>query len=375
MQKFVSSFCLILALTITWSSPTPSRAEKSPSSEKIWVYFAGEGIHLYRFDLQSGALEPLSKTQDAKPSFLAIHPNGRFLYGVGRGLSAFSIDQTTGELSFLSAIPYPKQGLCHLTVDKTGSNVLCAGYGAGTVLVHRIDEEGRLGEQSALVEHQGSSISESRQKEPHAHSVNLDAENNFAFAADLGTDDIFIYRFDAAAGILEPNDPPSISMKPGAGPRHFSFHPSGRFAYVINELDSTVGAYRYDPTAGRLEEIETQTTLPDDFTETNYTAEVVVHPSGRFLYGSNRGHNSLAVFAIDPTTGKLTFVEHTSTGGNWPRNFCIDPTGRFLLAANQKSDNIRVFRIDLHSGKLQSTSHVAEVPKPNCIRFLRPMAW
>jgi len=357
-------------MATVWSSVLGSSF--ASAGETLWVYFAAEGIHQYRFDLETGALEPLSETQAAKPSFLAIHPNGRFLYGVGLNLSAFSIDQQSGELSFLNAIPYQKQGLCHLSIDKTGSHVLCAGYGAGTVIVQRLEEDGRLGKQTALVQHEGSSIVKGRQEAPHAHSINLDAGNKFAFAADLGTDDIFIYRFDAKAGTLKPAAQASISTKPGAGPRHFSFHPNGRFAYVINELDSTVGAYKYDAASGRLQEIETQTTLPADFTGTNSTAEVVVHPSGRFLYGSNRGHNSIAVFAINQTTGELTFVEHMSTGGKWPRNFCVDPTGQFLLAANQQSDNVRVFRIDQQSGKLKPTPHVAKVPHPNCIRFLRP---
>jgi len=364
------AFQIFACVATAWGSVMGNHVANA--EDKIWVYFAGDGVHQYSFDLETGALEPLSSNQDAKPSFLAFHPNERFIYGCGKNLSAFAIDQQSGELTFLNAIPYPKQGLCHLSVDKTGSYVLSAGYGAGTIVVQRIEKDGRLGKQSALVQHEGSSILEGRQNAPHAHSINLDAGNKYAFAADLGTDDIFIYRFDAETGTLEPAEQPSISTKPGAGPRHFSFHPNGRFAYVINELDSTVGAYRYDASAGRLEQIETQTTLPDDFKGANSTAEVVVHPSGRFLYGSNRGHNSIAVFAIDQATGKLTFVEHMSTGGKWPRNFCVDPTGKFLLAANKQSDNIRVFRIDQQSGKLTLTPHIAEVPHPSCIRFLRP---
>ncbi len=366
-----ASLFFILCSTITLGSLMSSSA-KAGDEDKIWVYFAADGIHQYSFDLSSGAMQPLSMTQDAKPSFLAIHPNEKFLYGCGGDLSALSIDPKSGELTFLNAIPYPKNSLCHLSVDATGSNVLGASYGAGTVLVQRIEEDGRLGKQTAFVHHVGSGLLPKRQKTPHAHSVNLDAGNKFAFVADLGTDDIFIYRFDAAKGTLEPSDQASISMKPGAGPRHFAFHPNGKFAYVINEIDSTIGAYRYDASAGRLEEIETQTTLPESFQGDNSTAEVVVHPSGQFLYGSNRGHNSIAVFSIDQATGKLTFLEHVLTGGDWPRNFCIDPTGQFLLAANQKSNNVRVFRIDSKTGRLTSTPHVAEVPGPNCIRFLRP---
>lgn len=362
--------CFLVAGAVVTANQ-PSAAEAATANEKMWVYVAGDGIHLYDFNLKTGALVHLSENHEAKPSFLAIHPSGRYLYGAGKGLSAFSIDQKSGHLKFLNDVPYDKHGLCHLVVDKTGTNVLSAGYGAGTVVVQRIEKDGRLGEQSALMHHEGSSVLKSRQEAPHAHSVNLDANNGFAFAADLGIDKIIVYRFDAATGILTPAEQPSVSVKPGAGPRHFAFHPNGRFAYVINEIDSTVGAYRYDASAGRLEEIETKTTLPADFKETSYTAEVVVHPSGRYLYGSNRGHNSIVVFAIDPANGKLTFVEHTSTGGKWPRNFCVDPTGKFLLAANQQSNNIHVFRIDKQTGKLTPTSHVVEVSGPNCIRFLR----
>ncbi len=371
MLRLPPFFCFALCLAVVLSSSTLRRIEAS-ENKPMWVYIAGNGIHQYDFDLATGALQHRSSTEKAKPSFLAFHPGGQFIYGTGKGLSAFAIDQKSGKLSFLNAVPYQKQGLCHLTVDKTGNNVLCAGYGAGTVMVQRIEKDGRLGEQSTLVQHEGSSVVENRQKSPHAHSINLDSQNGFAFAADLGTDDIFIYRFDAASGTLEPNDPSSMPLKPGAGPRHFSFHPSGRFAYVINELDSTIGAYRYDATVGRLEEIETQTTLPSDFKEKNSTAEVVVHPNGRFLYGSNRGHNSIVVFAIDQTTGKLALVEHTSTDGNWPRNFCVDPTGQFLLVANRKSNNVHVFRIDQKNGGIKKTRHSVEVSNPNCIRFLRP---
>lgn len=364
LPMFRTILCLLMCCTFTMGV---SQAEDS-----MWVYVAGDGIHQYSFDLDTGALEHLSSNQDAKPSFLAFHPSEQFIYGCGKNLCAFSIDPKTGELTLLNTVPYDKHGLCHLSVDKTGANVLSAGYGAGTVVVQRIAEDGRLGEQADLEQHEGSSVLKNRQEGPHAHSVNLDAENNFAFAADLGLDKILIYRFDAAKGKLEPSDQPWVATKPGAGPRHFSFHPNGRFAYVINELDSTVGAYRYDKTKGRLEEIETQKTLPADFERDNSTAEVVVHPSGRFLYGSNRGHNSIAVFGIDDVTGELTFVEHMPTGGKWPRNFCVDPTGKFLLAANQQSNNIHVFRIDGESGKLTPTPHAVDVSGPNCVRFLRP---
>ena len=371
MRRSTPRLGFAFLLAILWSGIAFCPLDAS-EKESMWVYVAGNGIHQYDFDLATGALLFRDSTDAAKPTFLAFCPNHHFVYGTGKSLSAFAIDPKSGKLSFLNAIDYQKHGLCHLTVDKTGNYVLCAGYGDGTVLVQHIEKNGHLGKQTALIQHQGSSVVKSRQNAPHAHSVNLDSNNQFAFVADLGTDDLFIYRFDATNGTLEPNNPASISLQPGAGPRHFAFHPNGHFAYVINELDSTVGAYRYDATIGRLKAIETLTTLPEDFQGKNSTAEVVVHPSGRFLYGSNRGHNSIALFAIDQTTGKLTFVDVTSTGGNWPRNFCVDPTGQFLLVANKKSNHVRVFRIDQQNGRLKSTSHSVEVPNPSCIRFLQP---
>ena len=340
------------------------------ADEKLWVYFAGNGIHLYEFDLDSGALEPLSETQDAKPSFLAIHPSGDYLYGCGKTLSAFAIDSKTGALKLLNKQAYDKHGLCHLVVDKQGKNVLSAGYGSGTVVVRQINDDGSLGDETAMVKHKGSSVNEKRQQAPHAHSINLDPSNNFAFAADLGTDEVVVYKFDSSDGSIEPATPAKV--QPGAGPRHFAFHPSGKFAYVINELDSTVVAFRYDDHSGQLTTIDTQTTLPDDFNGENYTAEVVVHPNGKFLYGSNRGHHSIAVFKINADSGKLTAIDHTPTGGEWPRNFCVDPTGQYLLAANQRTGNVVVFRIDQNTGKLTATEHVIEVPGPNCVRFLKP---
>ncbi len=203
------------------------------------------------------------------------------------------------------------------------------------------------------------------------HSINLDAANRFAFVADLGADKVMIYRFDPAKGTLTPNDPPSVAIEPGSGPRHFAFHPSGNFAYVINELASTITALAYDAARGTLKPIGTVSTLPRDFQGENTTAEVRVHPSGKFVYGSNRGHDSIAMFAVDPATGTLTPMGHQGTGGKTPRNFNIESDGKFLLAANQDSGTINVFRIDAQTGKLEPTSHSVEIPKPVCIRFLK----
>jgi 6-phosphogluconolactonase len=238
------------------------------------------------------------------------------------------------------------------------------------VAVFRVLKDGRLGEASAFVQHVGSSVNPERQKEPHAHSINLSPDNRFAIAADLGLDRLLVYRFDAAKGTLAANTPAFAKVNPGSGPRHLAFHPSGRFAYVISEMQSTVSAFAYDTAGGVLRELQTTSTLPKDFSGENDTAEVQVHLSGKFLYGSNRGHDSIAVFAIDAAQGTLTSIERVPTQGKMPRNFGIDPTGSYLWAANQGSDNLVVFRIDPQTGRLTPTGQVLEVASPVCVKFV-----
>ncbi|MBI3465127.1 MAG: lactonase family protein, partial [Planctomycetes bacterium] len=283
-----------------------------------------KGIYVFRLDLASGkATAPQLAAETANPSFLAIHPNRRFLYAVGElesfsgkpggAVSAFALDAHSGKLTLLNQQPSGGAGPCHLVVDRTGKSVLVANYGGGSVAALPIGPGGRLGPPTNVVQHEGSSVNPQRQEGPHAHSINLDPANRFAAAADLGLDKVLVYRFDAANGKLVPNDPPAATVKAGAGPRHFAFHPGGRYAYVINEMDCTVTAFAYDGQRGVLKEIQTITTLPHELREGYSTAEVQVHPSGKFLYGSNRGHHSIVVYAIDPKTGKLTLVEHKST--------------------------------------------------------------
>lgn len=338
---------------------------------ELLAYVSGKGIHVYSFDLATGAMKPRSVEADVRASFFDIHPDGAHLYAVGGGVSAFSIDPETGALTFLNRKPSGGKGPCHIVVDARGRSVLVAHYSDGSVAALGLHGDGRLGELTASVKHTGSSVNPQRQKGPHAHSINLDPANRFAVAADLGLDKVLVYRFDAATGALVANDPPSVSVKPGAGPRHFNFHPDGRHGYVINELDSTVTAFTYDAARGVLNPIQTVSTIPAGHTGENYTAEVLVHPSGKFLYGSNRGHHSIAVFTIDAGSGKLTFVETEPTQGEWPRNFRIDPTGAYLLAANQRSDTVVVLRIDPKTGALEPTGHTISVPGPSCIKFLR----
>jgi 6-phosphogluconolactonase len=340
-----------------------------------------KGIYLFHLDMATGKLTPAGIAAEcANPSFLALHPNGRFLYAVNEvsdfdtansgATTAFAIDRETGKLTLLNQQSAKGAGPCHLTVDPSGKNILVANYGGGSVAVLPIQPDGRLGEATAFVQHQGSSVNPGRQKEPHAHSINVDAANRFAFAADLGLDKVLVYRFDPQKGTLAPNDPPAAAVAPGAGPRHFAFHPDGRRAYVLNEIDSTVTAFDYDAKTGTLKTLQTLPTLPTGFQGNNSTAEVVVHPSGKFLYCSNRGHDSIAIFTIDAQSGRLTAAGHQPTGGKTPRNFNVDPTGAYLLAANQDSDSIAVFRIDPITGALTPTGPTVQAPTPVCIRFL-----
>jgi 6-phosphogluconolactonase len=361
-------------------------AEEAGAGAKWWVYVGtyndrgSKGIYRFDFEPNTGKLSSKALAAEAKnPSFLAIHPNRRYLYAVGEvdelggkkggGVSAFAIDAKTGDLKLLNQQSSGGAGPCHVVVDKEGKYVLAANYSGGSAVVLPINKDGSLGDKTAFVQHKGHSVNKDRQEGPHAHSINLDPNNRFVFVADLGLDNVLIYRLDPANGTLSRNDPPAM-VSPGAGPRHFAFHPTGKFAYVINELHNTVTAFRYDADKGTLAKIQTISTLPKDFTGTSYTAEVVVHPSGKFLYGSNRGHNSIAVFTINEETGELTAAGHQGEKIKTPRNFNIDPTGKFCLVANQDSDSIVVFKIDPKTGELQSTGNTADVPVPVCVKFV-----
>jgi 6-phosphogluconolactonase len=359
-----------------------------PAAGKNYFVYIGtytqknsKGIYAYRMDSGTGKLDSMGlAAESTSPSFLAVHPSQRFLYAAnevgeyegqkGGAVSAYAIDPSSGKLTLLNTVSSRGGGPCHLVVDKAGKNVLVANYGGGSVAVLPLAEDGRLREASAFIQHAGSSVNPSRQKGPHAHSINVSQDNRFAVAADLGLDELLVYRFDSAKGTLTPNDPPFTKVNPGAGPRHFAFHPGGRFAYVINEMQSTVTAFDYDAARGILKDSQTISTLPKDFQGENSTAEVQVEPKGRFLYGSNRGHHSIAIFAIDAKDGKLSSVGQVSTQGKTPRNFGIDPTGSYLLAANQDSGTIVVFRIDPKSGQLAPTGQVLDVGSPVCVKFV-----
>ena len=342
-----------------------------------------KGIYVSRLDLASGTLsEPVLAADSANPSFLAVHPTRDLVYAVNEignydgkasgSVSAFGITRETGALVALNRQPSVGAGPAHLVVDHSGRNVLVANYGGGSVAVLPIAPDGTLRPASAFIQHTGSSVNPQRQKEPHAHSIIVDPADRFVYVADLGIDKVMIYRLDAGKGLLVANDPPFTAVEPGVGPRHVALHPQRRFAYVINELRNSVTALARDPERGGLTALQTIPTLPPDQPALpNYsTAEVLVHPSGKFLYGSNRGHDSIAVFTIDESSGRLTFVETQPTQGSTPRGFGIDPTGGYLLAGNQRSDSVVVFRINRETGRLTPTGSRIEVGSPVSVKFV-----
>lgn len=378
--------CLALAGLFGLAAAFATAADDKP--KKLWVYVGtytgpkSKGIYLCELDLATGKLTEKGLAGEVtNPSFLAIHPNKKFLFAVGeinnfkgkRGgaASAFSIDPKTGKLTLLNQETSGGGGPCHVSVDKEGKNILLANYGGGSVEVIPVAADGKLGEPTSFIQHKGKGPDKGRQEAPHAHSINLDAANKFAFAADLGLDKVLIYKFDAAKGTLTPNDPAYGEVPPGGGPRHFAFHPNGKFAFVCDEMTSAVTAFAYDAEKGALKTLDTISTLPEGLkVKGNSTAEVQVHPNGKAVYVSNRGHDSIAVFSCDAATGKLTPIQHESTQGKTPRNFGIDPTGAYLVAANQDSASLVVFKIDPATGKLTPADSKVEVPTPVCVKFM-----
>jgi 6-phosphogluconolactonase len=391
LRLFVLLLAVVLVVPLFFSSLAFAA---TPATEKgKYIFYVGtyttekgsqsKGIYAYRYDADSGKITPLGlAAETTNPSFVALHPNRRFLYAVNEvpnykgpnsgGVSAFSIDRATGKLTFLNEVASRGADPCYITVDKTGKYVLVANYTGGSVAVFPILEDGKLGEASAFVQHTGHGANAERQEGPHAHSIDPSPDNRFAFADDLGLDELLVYKFDSSKGMLTPNDPPFAQVDPGSGPRHFALHPNGRFAYVVSEIKGTVTVFSANLSAGTFHSVQTVSTLPQGFSGLIEDAEIAVHPSGKFLYASNRGDgNSIAVFAIDANKGTLTPVEYASTEGKTPRSFEIDPTGKFLFAANEKSNNIVVFRIDATTGRLTPTGQVLEVSEPVCVKFVK----
>ncbi len=393
MIKFRQRFLFCVLFITLFCGLSTQAADKPTGSGKFLVYVGtyteegyakhreSKGIYVYRFDAATGELTPLGLAAESRnPSFLAVSPDRRFLYAVDEvrnfggqdsgGIRAFSVDRETGKLTFLNEVASRGTDPCYLTLDNSGRHLFTANYTSGSLAGFAIAANGHLGQNSALIQPRGKGFEPERQEGPHAHSINFSRDNRFAVAADLGLDELNVYRFQNARGRLSAKPLRSLKLEPGAGPRHFAFHPNGRFAYLVNEMQSAVVALSYDRADGTLSRLQQISMLPADFKGHNDAAEVQVHPSGKFLYASNRGHDSIAVFSIHPRKGTLTLVEIVSTQGKEPRHFAIDPTGSFLLAANQNSDNIVVFKIDANTGRLTATGKTVEAPTPVFVKFV-----
>jgi 6-phosphogluconolactonase len=344
---------------------------------------ASRGIYAYRFQPSSGKLTPIGLAAETEsPSFLVVHPNGRFLYaaneretgdgpGKNNSVTAFALDEATGKLTLLNKVSSGGEWPCHVSIDQTGKFLFVANYGSGSVTVLPIQQDGRLGDAASFVQHKGASVDPVRQKGPHAHFISPSPDNRFVLSADLGTDQIVEYLFDSSKGTLTPNTAvPTAKLRLGSGPRHLAFHPTGKYVYVNGEMSSTVSAFAYDAASGGLTELQTLSTLPAGFSGTSSTAEVQIDRAGRHVYVSNRGHDSIAIFGVDPTKGTLTAAGHAPTNGKTPRYFTLDPSGNFLFAANQNSNTVTVFRVDAKTGGLRPSQSLTDIPEPVCIVFV-----
>lgn len=376
--------CVLLALPTPFSfSPAGKKtAMKHPCLVYVGTYTGpkSKGIYVFDFDETGTATSPRLAAETVNASFLAVDPTDHFLYAVNEiadynhqksgAVSSFAIDRNSGALAFLNQVSSRGADPCHVSVDATGKFILVANYTSGTLAVFPRMPDGKLGEASSVVQHTGHGTNPKRQGGPHAHEIVLTKDNRFAIAADLGLDRLLVYRFDSANGKLAPNDPPFAEVDPGSGPRHLAFTPNGRFVYVLAEMRSTITAFAFDTTKGSLRKFQTVSSLPAGFKGQNDAAEIAMHPSGRFLYASNRGDDSIAVFAIG-SDGELSFLERASTQGKTPRGLAIDPNGSYLLAANQASDNVVVFAIDPSTGRLRPTGKFLNIPAPVDVKFVR----
>jgi 6-phosphogluconolactonase len=371
----------------TFTGPAARSAEltRSPGAQLVYLgtYTSqnSKGIYVVRFDPSTGQLtEPQLAAETRNPTFLALDPEQRFLYAVNEvndigsshqgGVSAFAVDAQSGKLTFLNQKPSGGSGPCHLVVSKTGKCVLVANYGSGSVAVLPVEPSGRLLGPSATVQHHGSSVNHERQEGPHAHFITWDPNNRFVLTCDLGLDKVLLYQLEGNPLTLNANDPAFLMLEPGSGPRHVAFHPNGKFAYIINELASTLVVCSYDSERGELRKIQTVSTLPANFSGANTCAEVQVHPSGRFVYASNRGHDSIAVFLVDSESGKVQIVQHQLINAKTPRHFAIDPTAKWLLAESQDSNKVVIFSLNQETGRLSSTEQSQNVGAPVCAVFV-----
>jgi 6-phosphogluconolactonase len=398
MRKLLLAVFALSAIFFGAAAPvTTGAAQALPSAQASaggpddWIMYVGtytkapsKGIYAYRFQSATGAVTPMGAAglaaETENPSFLAVHPNQRFLYAVNEisnykgakdgSVSAFSMDQATGTLTLLNRVTTRGADPCHLSIDRSGKWLFVANYSGGSVAAFPVHDDGTLGEASAFFQHAGASVNKDRQSGPHAHDTVVSPDNKFVLAVDLGLDKVLTYRLDPAQGGLAP-DPTFAAIAPGSGPRHLAFRPDGKFVYVLKEMLSAVVAFRYDAGGGTLTELQTLSTLPEGFKGDSSGAEIVAHPSGKFLYASNRGDDSLAIFRIDAAKGTLTSAGRVSTQGKTPRGFAIDPSGRFLAAGNQNSGSVVVFRIDQATGGLTPTGTTLQVPFPVNVVFAK----
>jgi 6-phosphogluconolactonase len=379
--------CTVLVAGALLSAIPVLNAGTTPKGKSSYLVYVGtytgptsKGIYVFRFNPATGEMtEPQVAAETKNPSFLATNPGGRFLYAVNElsdyegkksgAVSAFSINRADGKLKFLNQVPSQGAGPCFVSLDKTGKYVLVANYDSGSVAVFPVLPDGKLGDPTASIQHTGHGADPERQQSPHAHQIQVSPDNRFAIAADLGLDELLSYKFDANKGTLTPNNPPYAKVDSASGPRHFAFTPNAKFLYVLEEMRSAITGFAYDAKSGTLRPLQTISNLPADFNGRKEAAEIAVHPSGKFLYASNRGHDSIAVFAIGKD-GKLTNVEYTLTEGKTPRGFALDPTGSYLFVGNQESNNIVVFRIDSKTGRLTRTAHSVNVPAPVSVEFV-----
>jgi len=373
-----SLFSLLL-FTLMAAIPMTTFAETLPFYVGTYTRGESKGIYYAALDLETGKLsEPKLVAETPNPTFLTLSADGKFLYSVGeisefRGqrtgaVASFAV-KDGGKLEALNEQPAGGAGPCHVFLSPEDKFVLVANYGGGSVASLPVKEDGSLDPAVSVIQHSGSSVNPQRQQNPHGHAIYVTPNGKFALAADLGLDQVLVYQWDNETGKLTPNDPPHLSVTAGGGPRHLAMDDDGKFLYVLQELSSKLEVWSFDSDKGTGEEIEIHSTLPDDFDGNNSTAEIYLHPNGKFLYCSNRGHNSIAIFKVDTETGKLTAAGHESTQGKVPRHFIIDPSGKYLLAANQDSHNIVAFKIDEKTGLLKATGSEIAVPSPVCVIF------
>lgn len=365
----------MLGVTASWT-----KAEEPLAFISAFAPGADGAIHAFRLDLQTGKLEPVHRTTGVEhPFFIALSPDQRFLYSIhahqfggkeAEQVAAYEIVGRTGRLKLLNRQSALGSAACYLDVDAAGKTVLVANYSTGSVASLPVQEDGSLGKASSFVQHAGSSVDPERQEGPHAHSFVISPDNRFAFAADLGLDQVLGYRLEAATAKLTPNQPPFVKTPAGAGPRHLTFHPSGKHVYVINELSNSITLFDYETESGTLVQRQTVPTLPPDFDGKSYCADLKITPDGRFLYGTNRGHDSLAAFRLGDD-GQLTAIGIEPSLGKGPQNLAITPDGKLLLCANMPGHNVAVFRIDPPTGTLTSVGPPISMPSPSCIRIMK----